>query len=305
MYLHKLIFQFKMLVDKKTFTSAAESLFISQPTLTQNMQRLEAELEVPLLFREGKKISLTVYGESLYQHACLLDRNYQQAMLSIDAIKHSHRQQLVVECGHAWSHGVLFNLMKDYVRQYPKIRMVIKNSNTAMGQQHLLKGECDLSLGAIPPPEKRITAINYVPIFSTGFVLFCSTEHPFAGMQNINQQQLDKCEWIILKHESENEEFNDPLLFPISPEKVRFDVSSVSNAIALALQTQCLLALPVHLEAEALHRGLVRINTADAIPSFYTGIMYLDDVLKYEHKKMFIDTIIYAKKNIGHHGVIQ
>lgn len=305
MYLHKLIFQFKMLVDKKTFTSAAESLFISQPTLTQNMQRLEAELEAPLLFREGKKISLTVYGESLYQHACLLDRNYQQALLGIDAIKHSHRQQLVIECGHAWSHGVLFHLMKDYVKQYPKIRMVIKNSNTAMGQQHLLKGECDLALGAIPSPEKRIAAIHYVPIFSTRFVLFCSDEHPLADMQNVTEEQLDKCEWIILKHESENEEFNDPLLCPISPEKIRFDVSSVSNAIALAKQTQCILALPVHLEAEARHRGLVRINTVNAIPSFYTGIMYIDDVLKYEHKKMFIDTIISAKKKVEHYGVIQ
>lgn len=295
MYLHKLIFQFKVLVDKKTFTSAAESLFISQPTLTQNMQRLESELGIPLLFREGKKISLTVYGESLYQHACLLDRNYQQALLSIDAIKHSHRQQLVIECGHAWSHGVLFHLMKDYVRLYPQIRMVIKNSNTALGQQHLLKGECDLALGAIPAAENRIAAINYLPIFTTRFVLYCASDHPLAYVPQITEAQLNHCEWVILKHESENEEFNDPLLCPISPEKIRFEVCSVSNAIALAKQTQCILALSIHLEAEARHRGLRRLNLAKNIPSFDTGIMYIDDVLKYDHKKKFIETIISSK----------
>lgn len=69
MHLHKLIYQFKVLVDKKTFTSAAEALCISQPTLTQNIQRLESALEVSLLVREGKTLSLTVYGEHLYQHA--------------------------------------------------------------------------------------------------------------------------------------------------------------------------------------------------------------------------------------------
>jgi len=296
MYLHKLIFQFKVLVDKKTFTAAAESLFISQPTLTQNMQRLESELEIPLLFREGKKISLTIYGESLYQHACLLDRNYQQALLSIDTIKHSHRQRLVIECGHAWSHGVLFTLMNDYIRSYPEIRMVIKNSNTAMGQQHLLKGECDLALGAIPVPENRIAAINFIPIFTTKFELYCSPEHPLTSEQNVTEKQLNKCEWVILKHESENEELNDPLLCFISPDRVRFEVFSVTNAIALTKQTECILALPVHLDAEASHRGLVRLNIAKNIPSFQTGIMYIDDVLKYEHKRVFIDTIISSKK---------
>lgn len=301
MYLHKLIFQFKVLVDKKTFTAAAESLFISQPTLTQNMQRLEAELEIPLLVREGKKISLTVYGETLYQHACLLDRNYQQALLSIDAIKYSQRQRLVIECGHAWSHGVLFNLMKDYVQRYPEIRMVIKNSNTVMGQQHLLKGECDLALGAIPSEENRIAAINYIPIFTTRFVLFCSQEHQFATAQRVSDAQLNESEWIILKHESENEEINDPLLCYISPEKVRFDVFSVSNAIALTKQTQCILALPVQLEFEARQRGLVRFDIEKNIPSFQTGIMYIDDVLKYEHKKIFIETIISSKKMFDPH----
>ncbi|WP_449551282.1 LysR family transcriptional regulator [Lelliottia amnigena] len=303
MYLHKLIFQFKVLVDKKTFTAAAESLFISQPTLTQNMQRLEAELEISLLVREGKKISLTVYGETLYQHACLLDRNYQQALLSIDAIKYSHRQRLVIECGHAWSHGVLFNLMKDYIQLYPEIRMVIKNSNTVMGQHHLLKGECDLALGAIPSEENRIAAINYIPIFTTRFVLFCSREHRFASARWVSEEQLNESEWIILKHESENEEINDPLLCYISPEKVRFDVFSVSNAIALAKQTQCILALPVQLESEACLRGLVRFNIEKNIPSFQTGIMYIDDVLKYEHKKIFIETIISSKKMFDPHEV--
>lgn len=67
MYLHKLIFQFKILVDHKTFIAAAEKLCISQPTLTQNIKRLEIAMEVSLLIRGSRGVSLTVYGESLYQ----------------------------------------------------------------------------------------------------------------------------------------------------------------------------------------------------------------------------------------------
>lgn len=295
MNLHKLMYQFKTLVDKKTFTAAAESLFISQPTLTQNIQRLEAALHISLFVRDGKNISLTVYGESLYHHACLLDRSYRQALQEIDSIKRSHRQTLVVECGHAWSHGVLFGLMQNYMQQYPDIRMVIKNSNSEMGQKHVQKGECDLALGAIPPKDKRYSAINYIPVFSTSFALFCSETHPLAGQDNITESQISQCEWIILKHESEEGEFTDPLLCPVPAGRIRFEVFSVSNAIGLARQSHCVLALPQQLEKDALSRGLVRLNTASQFPSFGSGLMFIDDILKHEHKKAFIDTIVAYK----------
>lgn len=298
MYLHKLIFQFKILVDKKTFTAAAEALFISQPTLTQNMKRLESALEIPLLVRGSKTLSLTVYGESLYQHACLLDRNYQKAMLDIDAIKRSHRQTLVLECGHAWSHGVLFSLTRTYMAKYPHVRIVIKSCNSATGQNHLLKGECDIALGAIPAPDNRISAINYVPVFTTRFKLFCASDHPWAGKSGITEKHLRHSDWVILKHGEDEGEFNDPLLYHISPESIRFEVYSVSNAITLAQQSHCILALPLQLEQEAHRRGLVTLETTFTFPAFQTGVMYISDVLKYTHKKDFIDTIIASKAAI-------
>lgn len=291
MYLHKLIFQFKILVDKRTFTSAAESLFISQPTLTQNIQRLESALDVQLLTRNGRNISLTVYGESLYQHACLLDSNYRKALQDLELIKLNHRRTLVIECGHAWSHGVLLNMMKNYMQTYPEIRMVIKNSNTVVGQNNLLKGECDLALGAIPSAEERVSGINYIPVFNSRFVIFSSSDHHWIDKTNISRKELEQSDWVVLKHESTEEDFNDPLLCHISPEKIRFEVSSVSNAISLVKQSCCILALPIQLEPEARRQGLVSVNIADSLPEFQTGVMYIDSALRYEHKKAFIEAL--------------
>lgn len=295
MHLHKLIHQFKVLVDKKTFTSAAEALCISQPTLTQNIQRLESALEVSLLVREGKNLSLTVYGEHLYQHGCVLDRSYRQAMMDLDALKRSRRYTLVLECGHAWSHGVLFSLMQSYMQAYPDVRIAIRNSNSMLGQQHLLKGECDLALGAIPSPKARISSIHYLPIFSTRFMLFCAPEHPLTGALRIGTAQLNEYNWIVLKHEYEEGGTDDPLLCTIAPERVRFEVYSVSTAITLAKQNCCLLALPLQLKQEAQGRGLVALDITEAFTTFQTGIMYIDDVLKYPHKKAFIDMLISSQ----------
>ena len=295
MYLQKLIFQFKTLVDHKTFTAAAEKLCISQPTLTQNIKRLEMAMEVSLLIRGSRSVSLTVYGESLYQHACLLDRNYKQALLDIDTIKRNHRQTLVLEGGHAWSHGGLFELMKEYIVHYPDVRMVIKNSNTVMGQKHLLTGDCDVALGAIPALENQISGINYVPVFTSQFMLFCSDEHPWVHSGKITAAQLIHSDWIALKHESNEGEFDDPLLWQVPPEKVRFEVYSVSNAVALVRRSRCIVALPKQLEKEATGRGLIQLDTDIAFTEFQTGVMYIDDVLKHEHKNAFIDAIINYK----------
>ena len=299
MYLQKLIFQFKTLTDKKTFTAASEALCISQPTLTQNIQRLESALEVSLLVRGSKNVTLTVYGESLYQHACLMDRNYKQALKEIDIIKRNHRQTLVLECGHAWSHGVLFELMKNYITRYPDVRMVIRSANTVTGQNHLLRGDCDIALGAIPAAVHQISGIHYIPVFKSQFMLFCSHEHPWATAENISETQLARSDWIILRHEPDEGEFDDPLLWQIPPEKVRFEVYSVSSAIALTRQSHCLVALPKQLEKEATDRGLVVLKAGFKFTNFETGMMYSADVLKHPHKKAFIDTIIGEKSHFG------
>lgn len=299
MYLQKLIFQFKTLADKKTFTAAAEVLCISQPTLTQNIRRLESALEVSLLVRGSKYVSLTVYGESLYQHACLMDRNYKQALMDIDVIKRNRRETLVLDCGHAWSHGTLFELMKHYIARYPDVRMVIRNANTVSGQNHLLRGDCDIALGAIPAPYNQIAGIHYVPVFTSQFVLFCSHAHPWAAAEKVTEAQLAQSDWVALRHKPDEDEFDDPLLWQIPPEKVRFEVYSVSNAITLVMQSHCLVPLPRQLAGEATERGLVPLRTGVEFTAFKTGMMYTDDVLKHEHKKAFIDAIIGEKSQFG------
>ncbi|HFZ8995363.1 TPA: LysR family transcriptional regulator [Citrobacter freundii] len=303
MHLHKLIFQFKVLIDEKTYTAAAKKLCISQPTLTQNIKRLESAMDVSLLIRGSKSVSLTVYGESLYHHACQLDRSYRQALLDIDIIKRKHRQTLVIECGHAWSHGVLFDFMENYINQHPEVRMVIKNSNTVMGQSHLLRGDCDVALGAIPGADERLPGINYVPVFTSQFMLFCSAEHPWARQGNITTEQLTQCDWVVLKHESNEGEFEDPLLWHIPPENIRFEVYSVSNAIALVRQSHCIIALARQLESEAVARGLIALNSSIAFTEFQTGVMYIDDVLKHAHKKAFIDAIINCDRHFHNNNL--
>lgn len=68
---------FKLLVELKSFTKTANQLGITQPAVSQHMQKLEQELGCELLIRHGRKIELTVSGAQLYRHACDLSNRYQ------------------------------------------------------------------------------------------------------------------------------------------------------------------------------------------------------------------------------------
>ena len=55
--------------DKKSFSAAAKSLFVSQPSLSQQIMNLEKELGIPLFIRHSKSVSLTEAGEYFVQSA--------------------------------------------------------------------------------------------------------------------------------------------------------------------------------------------------------------------------------------------
>jgi DNA-binding transcriptional LysR family regulator len=71
---------FKLLVEQESFTQTARSLGITQPAVSQHIQKLEHELGRVLLIRHGRKIELTNAGKTLYQHAQDLEKEYQDLM---------------------------------------------------------------------------------------------------------------------------------------------------------------------------------------------------------------------------------
>ena len=60
---------FVRIVEEKSFTKAAEKLFISQPALSKSIRALEAELGVTLFKRDPRELSLTSEGENVYCYA--------------------------------------------------------------------------------------------------------------------------------------------------------------------------------------------------------------------------------------------
>ncbi|BFM48967.1 LysR family transcriptional regulator [Marinomonas sp. THO17] len=80
---------YKALVETGSFTRTAKQLGLTQPAISQHIQKLEKELGESLLIRHGRSIELTPAGEVLLKHIDELEGCYQDFMSSWQAIAHS------------------------------------------------------------------------------------------------------------------------------------------------------------------------------------------------------------------------
>ena len=67
-------------VEHRSFSAAAEALFLSQPTISSHIQALESELQTKLIRRTTKKFEVTPEGQQLYEYAVALIRLQQKAV---------------------------------------------------------------------------------------------------------------------------------------------------------------------------------------------------------------------------------
>ena len=112
-----------------TLTRAAEALFLSQPSVSLQLQALERELGVTLMERSRRRINLTDAGEALYERARPLvegwenlDRDFQAKVKGLQAGK------LVIAAGTSTIQYLLPELVRRYRERYPAVQMAMLDS---------------------------------------------------------------------------------------------------------------------------------------------------------------------------------
>lgn len=143
---------FVSIVDLGSFTKAAEVLFITQPTLSWNIRKLEEEFGVTLLDRHFNGVQLTEMGTILYEGS----RRNLDLVDSLQSHMHNETRRIPQEITLGISGIASLNYMAR-IEQFNKdnqpleIKQVIAGSNYI--QEHVMNG--DMDVGIVVSPEKR------------------------------------------------------------------------------------------------------------------------------------------------------
>ncbi|MBT3205300.1 MAG: LysR family transcriptional regulator [Gammaproteobacteria bacterium] len=167
---------------------AAESLFLSQPTVTLQIQALEREMDVTLFERRGPKITLTPEGVVLNQIA-------QPLVDGIEGLEesfHAHfgkleTGELNIAAGESTTLYILPKYIKRFSEAYPGIQIKLHNVTGRDGMTMLRADEADLAIGSmLEVPDDII----YRQSLSFSHTLITPLDHPLANKENITLEDI-------------------------------------------------------------------------------------------------------------------
>jgi LysR family hydrogen peroxide-inducible transcriptional activator len=166
--------------DHRHFGRAAEACFVSQPTLSTQIKKLERELGVELVERSPRHIMLTAVGESVVERARVVLRE-------TDNIREVARRATDPEAG-SLRIG-LFPTLAPYLlphivpvlhERFPKLELLLVEEKSAVVHQRLRDGQLDVGLLAMPVHDDHL---HCEPLFDEEFVLAVPTGHPLSSVR--------------------------------------------------------------------------------------------------------------------------
>lgn len=179
---------FCQVVRSGNITKAAERLYLSQPSVTLQIQALERELGVTLFERRGPNLTLTPNGESLYTLAGpLVD--------GIDSLEENFAAhhgllesgELNIGAGESTILYILPEAVRRFVSAYPGIKLRINNVTGRDGLKMLRADEIDLAVGSmLDVPDD----ISYQPVVMYDPALITPLGHPLSLLPNLTLQDI-------------------------------------------------------------------------------------------------------------------
>ncbi|WLD57829.1 LysR family transcriptional regulator [Salinispirillum sp. LH 10-3-1] len=186
----KLLKQFLTVAELNSLSHAATRLFISQPTLTHNIKKLEDNLGVELFVRSSKGMALTPYGELLMEQTRIMQRVHDNAMEKLAQLKVKRERGLRIGVGMAWWHLFFRDLLQDYRRENPTAPVHVDIGNHLRSMDQLLCGDIDLFIGhEIVGLNERAGAV-FNPLFQAFDGCYVRAGHPLLAQSSCSLVDL-------------------------------------------------------------------------------------------------------------------
>ena len=200
---------------ERHFGRAAEACFVSQPTLSVAIKKLEDELDVKIFERGSSEISTTPLGEEIVRQA-------QSVIEQAQAIKEIAKRGQDPLAG-ALRLGIIYtigpyllpDLVKHAIEMFPQMPLMLQENFTVKLLDMLRTGELDAAIMAEPFPD---TGLAIAPLYDEPFVVATPATHALAQRESISSEELKQETMLLL---GTGHCFRDHVL-EVCPEFARF-----------------------------------------------------------------------------------
>jgi LysR family transcriptional regulator, transcription activator of glutamate synthase operon len=196
MEVHQLVY-FESVSRHLHFTRAAEELNVAQPSVSQQIRKLEAELGAPLFHRMKRRVTLTEAGQTFLPHARAVLQRLEEARFEVQELTGLRKGSLAVGAPPSVGTHLLPRALAAFSERHPGISLAFREAGSRTLLSLLEEGELDLAVVIQPI---RHPALETMPLLEEELLLAVPRQHVLAtGSRRIRLTQLRDEPFVLLR----------------------------------------------------------------------------------------------------------
>ena len=263
--------------ENKNFTLAAEKVFVTQPTLSMQIQKLEKELNVEIFDRSTHPIKITSIGKKIIEQAQVILNEAKRMGNMVDELRENLEGEFIVGIIPTVLPTLVPLIYKNFKTKCPKATLNIREMKTEEMIVALANNELDFGIAVTPIQQDDIVEI---PVYYEPMVAFIPENHRLSSKKKIKESDLNMDDLLLLE---EGHCFRNSVLSicktyrdtDVINKMLNVDSGSFYTLIKLAKDGFGMTVLPA-LQAEDLPKsdyGLVK-QFVDPVPTREVSIIY-------------------------------
>ncbi|WP_415910602.1 LysR family transcriptional regulator [Oleiharenicola sp. Vm1] len=180
----------------RNFSRAAEQCRVAQPSLSQQIRKLEGELGERLFERSTREVSLTPAGELFREHAARVMEEMEEARERVREVSGLLRGRVVLGALPTVAPYFLPARLRAFTKRHPGIEVVVHEDTTAQLVEGVLAKEVDVALLSLPVERAGLAAEEF---FDEPLLVALPRRHPLATKARLALDDLENEAFILMK----------------------------------------------------------------------------------------------------------
>ncbi|MDQ0192291.1 cidABC operon transcriptional activator CidR [Paenibacillus wynnii] len=182
----------------KSFSKAAESLFITQPTISKMIHNLEVELGADLFYREGKSIRLTDAGEILLTKAQNTVESFHSLSSELDSLRDLKKGHIRIGLPPMVGASFFPAVIGQFHKKYPEVTIRLHEDGAKKVENDVETGLLDVGVVVLPVNSARF---HYFSFNEEKLQLLVPVNHRLAGTESVSISDLAAEEFVLFRED--------------------------------------------------------------------------------------------------------
>ncbi|ACB52130.1 LysR family transcriptional regulator [Crocosphaera subtropica ATCC 51142] len=221
----------KAIAAEGSFKRAADTLYVSQPAVSLQVQNLEKQLNVPLFDRGGRKAQLTEAGHLLLSYGEKIITLCQETCRAIEDLQNLQGGTLIVGASQTTGTYLLPRMIGLFRQKYPDVAVQLQVHSTRRTSWGVANGQVDLAIIGGEVPAELQDTLKIIPYAEDELALILPVDHALAKVETVQKEDLYRLNFISLDAQSTIRKVIDKVLTRCGIDTKRLAIEMELNSI--------------------------------------------------------------------------